>query len=411
MRSAGRLPREALRSRFAACSTRFRLHKTQHRLRMNAIEIIILLILLFMGVPDLCRLLGRPSLAFPLFVLFGLIISPIADPEVRSMLVQAGQVGFLLLLFEVGLEIDLPRFRDFLPTLRRAIGWALLQYPVILALGRLAGLEWLGSFIACAAFTGCSVGMGYLGWKHYPGLTDEPRRRILLLMLALEITAIVLLSGETALYEKGLSWLVALKLLGIGVTIYLISRFTTRLEFLFDLILRHTTHWRMHLLVLLVLIVCAVGERLGLSGPKTAFFLGLFMSRITHDGQPLEHFIAPISHRFLIPIFFFALGLQLEWTYLFSITGLVALGAAALIIGWRLVIHRWFVSTGGDRWSFLLLCPNLTIVALASHTLITSGNAPRAASWMVLVGLFMTISSILLLPKVSPSTDEATQAS
>jgi len=366
---------------------------------MNAIEIIILLILLFMGVPDLCRMLGRPSLAFPLFVLFGLLVAPIANDQVRQMLVQAGQVGFLLLLFEVGLEIDLPRFRDFLPSLRRAAGWALLQYPVILALGHLAGLQWLGSFVACAAFTGCSVGMGYLGWKNYPGLTEEPRRRVLLMMLALEIIAIVLLSVETALYEKGLSWLVVLKLAGIAATIYLISRFATKLETLFDLILRHATRWRMHLIVLLVLVVCAIGERLGLAGTKTAFFFGLFLSRITHDGHSLEHFIAPISHKFLIPIFFFALGLQIEWQYLFSLTGLVALGAAALILGWRLVLHRRVLPTGGDDRSFLLLCPNLTIVALASQTLITSGNAPRAAAWMVLVGLFMTIPAILLLPK------------
>ncbi|CAM2973139.1 cation:proton antiporter [Rariglobus hedericola] len=368
---------------------------------MNEIEIIICLILLFMGVPDLCRVLRRPSLAYPVFVLFGLLLAPIAHADVRQMLVQAGQVGFLLLLFEVGLEIDLPKFRDFLPTLRRAALWALVQYPVILALGQLAGLQWLGCFIACAAFTGCSVGMGYLGWKHYPGLTDEPRRRVLLLMLALEIIAIVLLAGETALFEKGLSWFVVLKLAGIGTTVYLISRFAARLDSVFNLILKTATHWRMHLIVLAVLIICAVGDRLGLAATKTAFFLGLFMSRIEHDGQPLEDFIAPISRRFLIPIFFFALGLQIEWQYLFSVTGVVAIATAALLIGWRLVIHCRIVATGGDDRSFLLLCPNLTIVALASHTLLTAGNAPRAAAWMVLVGLFMTIPAILLLPKVS----------
>jgi Kef-type K+ transport system membrane component KefB len=375
---------------------------------MNAIEIIILLILLFMGVPDLCRWLNRPALAYPAFVLFGLAVAPAASVQVREMLVQAGQVGFLLLLFEVGLEIELPRFREFLPSLRRAGVWALLQYPVILALGRLAGVQWLGCFIACAAFTGCSVGMGHLGWKHYPGLGEEPRRRILLMMLALEIIAIVLLSVETALYEKGLSWLVLLKLLGIGTVIYLISRFAKRLETLFELILRHTTHWRMHLLVLLVLVVCAIGERLGLSGTKTAFFLGLFMSRIRHDGQQLEDYIAPISRRFLIPVFFFALGLQIKWTYLFSITGLVAVGAAVTVLGWRLVIHRRLLATGGDDRSFLLLCPNLTIVALAAGALLQDGNAPHAAAWMLLVGLFITVPAILWLPRPIPSANAST---
>lgn len=374
---------------------------------MNAIEVIIVLILLFMGVPDLCRWLQRPALAYPVFVAFGLVVSPFADSQVREMLVQAGQVGFLLLLFEVGLEIDLPRFREFLPSLGRAAAWALLQYPVILALGRFVGLPWLGCFIACAAFTGCSVGMGYLGWKHYPGLAAEPRRKVLLTMLALEIIAIVLLSVETALYEKGLSWLVLLKLTGIGVVIFLISRFAKRLESLFALILARTTHWRMHLLVLQVLVICAIGERLGLSGTKTAFFLGLFMSRIRHDDQPLEDYIAPISRRFLIPVFFFALGLQLEWTHLFSWTGLSALGAALVILGWRLVIHRRALPTGGDDRSYLLLCPNLTIVALAAGTLLRDGNAPKAAAWMLLTGLFITFPAILCLPRPrTPTTPE-----
>lgn len=374
---------------------------------MNEIEVIICLILLFMGVPDICRALGRPTLAFPLFVVFGLFLAPLAESDVASMLRQAGEVGFLLLLFEVGLEIDLPRFRAFLPDLRRALGWSLLQYPVILALGRLAEVQWLGCFIACAAFTGCSVGMGYLGWKHYPGLEGGARQRILLTMLALEITAIVLLAAETALYERGFTWLVFAKLAGIAAVIYLISRNASRLQSLFNVILAQTTHWRMHLIVLLVLVVCAIGDRLGLSASKTAFFLGLFMSRIQHDGQGLEDVIAPISRRFLIPIFFFSLGLQIQWAFLFSTVGLVALSAAAVLLGWRLVIHRRLLPLGGDDRSFLLLCPNLTIVALASNTLLSDGNAPRAAAWMLLTGLFITIPAILLLPKANGDASPA----
>ncbi len=370
---------------------------------MNEIEIIICLILLFMGVPDMCRMLGRPALAYPAFVICGLLLAPLAESDIASMLRQAGEVGFLLLLFEVGLEIDLPRFRAFLPALRRAWGWALLQYPVIIALGHLAGLQWLGCIIACAAFTGCSVGMGYLGWKHYPGLEPDAKRQILLVMLALEITAIVLLAVETTVYETGLSWIVAVKMLGIATVIYLISRFATRLEGLFDLILKTTTSWRMHLIVLLVLVVCAVGDRLGLSATKTAFFLGLFMSRLQHDGQGLEEFIAPISRRFLIPIFFFSLGLQVKWMYLFSTVGLIALGAAAVLLGWRLVIQRRLLPTGGDERSFLLLCPNLTIVALAANTLLQDETAPLAGSWMLLTGLFVTVPAIVLLPKPEPS--------
>src|ERR1035437_6642109 len=99
---------------------------------MSDIEVIICLILLLMAVPDVCRKLGRPALAYSFFVLFGLLLNPVAKEEVAQMLIMAGKVGFLLLLFEVGLEIELPSFREFLRPLRFAFFWSAWQYPVIL---------------------------------------------------------------------------------------------------------------------------------------------------------------------------------------------------------------------------------------------------------------------------------------
>lgn len=95
---------------------------------MSNIELIICLLLLFMAVPDLCRKLGRPALVFSAFVIFGVLLLPFASAPVASMLDQAGRVGFLLLLFEVGLEIELPRLREFLGPLRRAVTWAILAH-------------------------------------------------------------------------------------------------------------------------------------------------------------------------------------------------------------------------------------------------------------------------------------------
>jgi hypothetical protein len=77
----------------------------------------------------------------------------------------------------------------------------------------------------------------------------------------------------------------------------------------------------------------------------------------------------------------------------------VAVGAAAIILGWRWATHRWLLPTGGDDRAFLLLCPNLTIVALASSTLLNDGGAPQAAAWMLLTGLFNSFPAILWLPR------------
>ena len=45
---------------------------------MNAIELIIFLLLLFMTIPDFARWMGRPAMRYPLFVVCGLALSPLA---------------------------------------------------------------------------------------------------------------------------------------------------------------------------------------------------------------------------------------------------------------------------------------------------------------------------------------------
>jgi len=366
---------------------------------MTAVEIVICLILLFMVVPDLCQKWGRPALTYSTFVLFGLLLNPLVDVPTADMLIQAGKVGFLLLLFEVGLEIDLPKMHEFLRSARFALGWSLVQYPVVFLLSITAGLGVKESVLAASALVACSVGMSHPGWKHYGGVSGKSKHFVLQVMVALEVLAVLFLSLETATIEKGLSWVILFKLFGIATVIWLVSQFASHLVRLFQTILSKATDWRVHLVVLLVLVVCAIGDRLGLSAPKTAFFLGLFMSKIRHEGMELEDYIAPISKRFLIPVFFVALGLQIHWQMIFSFTTVFAISAAFLLLGLREILHKRWFKTGGDRQTYLLFCPNLTIVALAASFLLGKSETMQGATWLLLAGLFMTVTSVLMLPK------------
>lgn len=387
---------------------RYRLHpRYDPPEQMNNIEIIIGLLLLFMAVPDVCRRLGRPALVFPVFVVFGLALGPVANAGVKTMLHEAGVVGFLLLLFQVGLEIDLPRPRELMPALRFAVPWTLAQYPVVLLLARTMGLDWAESLLAAAALTGVSVGMAYPAWKSYPGLNETQQQMVLRIMVVLEALTIALLAVEAPALKTGLSWLILLRLAGIVVVVLLVARFATHVTRLFQTILQQTTHWRTHLLVLLVLAVCALGDRLGLSAAKTAFFLGLFMSSAEHDGKGLEEYIAPVSQRFLVPIFFVSLGLRVDWAVVFSWEGLMAFGAAGLLLGVREVLHRRWLRVGGDRRAYLLLCPNLTIVALGASTLLESQKTTTAASWLLLTGLLMTVLAVVFLPATRAAGNES----
>lgn len=366
---------------------------------MTGIELLVVLLLLVMAVPDACAWLGRPALAYPAFVVFGLLIGPLLRPEVLNMVQEAGQVGFVLLLFEVGLEIDLPDWRALRRPGAFLLRWILPQYPVLLGLARLAGLPWLESFVAAAALSACSVGLAHAAWKRYPGLPEPARSFVLQVMVLLEVLAVVLLAVETAVLGRAPTWLFGLKLAGMALVVYLCSRTAVHVTRLLQLAVEKATHWRLHFVTLLVLAICAVGERFGLSGPKTAFFLGLFSSRVRHEGRSLEDYLAPISRRFLIPLFFTALGTQVPLAALFSRTMLLAVSAAAMLIAFRHVLHLRFARTGGDNNTFLLLCPNFTLVALAAKALLAAEEGAGLAAWLLLTGLLVTIIALAALPR------------
>lgn len=367
-------------------------------LQMTSIELLVLLLLMVMAVPEVCSWLGRPALAYPAFVCFGLIVGSLLKPDVANMIREAGEIGFVLLLFEVGLEIDMPLWRHLGGPLRFLLKWLLPQYPVLLALARFAGLPWLDCFVAAAALSACSLGMAHAAWKDYTGLEAGTRTFVLHVMILLEVLAVVLLATETAVLGDTPAWQVGLKLAGMALVVYTCSRIAVHITKLLQTVLRKTTRWRLHFVAILVLAVCAAGERFGLSGPKTAFFLGLFSSRVRHDGRSLEQYMAPISQRFLIPLFFTSLGTQIPVTALFSTYALMAVVAAGLVVVFRYFLHAYFAKTGGDNDTYLLLCPNFTLVALAAKALLTQPDAGDMAAWLLMTGLLITLFALVALP-------------
>jgi Kef-type K+ transport system membrane component KefB len=365
--------------------------------------------LLLMAVPDLCRFLGRPALTNVVFVLFGMALGFYLEGAEITALKQAGEVGFILVLFEIGLEINLPRFAEFLPALRFAAVWVLVQYPLFLALARVAGFGLAEGLMASAALTGCSMSVSYPAWKHFGKLEGREKFFTLKVMIALELLAIVSMTVGSIALKDGISWLILVKLAGMGVTVVLISRFASHLTNQFQWIVEKTTHWRVHFLVLLVLVICALGERLGLSAPKTAFFLGLFMSRTEVEGRSIEEYISPISRRFLIPIFFVSLGMAVDVSLLFTHGAFMALCGTLLMFGFREVLHRRWLNTGGPNEVFLLFCPNLTMAALAATALLAAGRQ-EAATWVTLSGLFFSVFAIWLLPRAQTDKTAENQA-
>jgi membrane protein implicated in regulation of membrane protease activity len=93
----------------------------------------------------------------------------------------------------------------------------------------------------------------------------------------------------------------------------------------------------------------------------------------------------------------------------------MAFGTAGLLLGVREVMHRRWLPIGGDRCAYLLLCPNLTIVALGASTLLEARSGTEGAAWLLLTGLLMTMFSIVSLPvtgngrRLNPKTPVSNQ--
>ena len=79
---------------------------------------------------------------------------------------------------------------------------------------------------------------------------------------------------------------------------------------------------------------------------------------------------------------------------------LMAVSAAALIIAFRHMLHARFARTGGDGGTYLLFCPNFTLVALAATALLDYSATPQTGIWLMFCGLLVTLISILALPAV-----------
>ncbi|MDR0533267.1 MAG: cation:proton antiporter [Verrucomicrobiales bacterium] len=374
---------------------------------MTPIEVTLFVILLLMIVPGICRKLGHASLIYPVYIVAGILFGALADSHAFSLLTEVGEFGFIILLFTIGLEIDLPNKKESLTALRNASFWMLVQIPGLTTVGVMLGFDLVASLLAATALCACSVGMTYHAWQNYPHRDEETKRNTLLWMVALEVLAVLLIATADAKIKSAHYWQIPLHLIGIMIAVALIAYCAQFLAKLINRLLEFTTNWRVHFIALLVFAVAAIGERLGLSAPKTAFFFGLFISGATHEGVAMEQHLRPIAQQLLIPIFFVSLGILIPPGVVFSWIGLIGLIAAWLMLGLRYVLykawwHRWL--PGNDK-TFLIVCPNLTIVAVAVKTLMSSAVKPELSQSLLIMGFVISVTSIFLLPKRQPAVE------
>lgn len=360
---------------------------------MTILETAVFLIVLLMALPDFCRRIHRPGLIYPLYIVAGIVAGAFMGDEVRGVWREIGQFGFILLLFSVGLEIELPEKRESLVALRRGALWLAWQIPFLMGMAYFVGVPLGEGFVAAVALGSTSVGMAFHLWTRYPFIDNTSRKEYLEWIVAVEVISILLLAVAGPVLQGAVWWRVALQFTGLVAAVVVAAFLAVHGAPRVVGLITRGLHVQVHFLILLLFGVAALGERLGLSAPKTAFVLGMFISRSTTEEAALNERLEPIRDRMFVPVFFFGLGTLVEPRLLLSTVVPLSIAAGVLLFGARKLAYRFFLAKAlrtGDG-AHVLAAPMLTIAAVAVEVLARAGASDRVITWTLSGGLCLTM--------------------
>ena len=343
-----------------------------------------LVLLLAMAVPFAARLLRIPTCVG--FIVVGVLVGPhLLDivPKDRSIPDFFADLGKLLLMFFVGLEIDLDQFAR---TRHRSILFGLLTFTLPMLAGTAAGLAFgyallpailIGSLLASHTLIAFPL-VSAAGQGNRPSVTVTVGATVLTDMLALLVLAACLSTFRTGF-----------DLTSLLVQVAELAIFAALMVF----VLGPVGGWLVQRLkgsegvsfALLLVIVCAgatLAEAIDLEGIIGAFLAGIAVNRAVH-GSPAQERLAFLGECFFIPAFFISTGFLIDLRLLLStIVGDLPL-VAAIVLG--LLASKWLAAELiGRAWQ----------LAPADRGLMASLTMPQVAATLAaaLVG-YQTVNA------------------
>lgn len=366
---------------------------------MTTIETIVIIIIAIISLPKICKFIRRPSLLYCSYLLVGLGLGGVLGLYTRFMLEEVGKIGFILLLFIIGLEIELPS----LPVIRKNIPfsffWLAIQIPLIAFVSYLFDYGWCFGFIAAAGINACSLSVSYGLLKNQSYLLDqENKNNILVSMIILEVISLFILAASDVLCKYGWGKEVLWQGGALIGFILMIKLFSNSIHYYLSFLLEGKNKWKIHQTLLVIFLIAIIGERLGLSAPKSAFFLGLFMRAATSGGLKFEDELKPLAMGILIPIFFLSLGTRISiGPHFYKMLPFVLLTCVFLLIIRYFIFRRTFSITLKTKY-FLLFCPNITMASVAAEILIHNQFPQQQVDLLLSAGLILTVGSALFFP-------------
>jgi Kef-type K+ transport system membrane component KefB len=276
---------------------------------------LVVIALAALGLPPLATMVRLPAVV--LEILFGILVGPVlgifhADALIESL----GELGFLLLLFLAGFEIDLRLFERSGP---RPVLRGSLLFGLTLALAAAGALALdLGIFMTLVLAT-TSVGLVVPTLRSGRTLATPLGQDILMAALIADFATLVAVSAVSLVMRVGVdARLLAFPLfLSLVVASFAALRLAAwwwpdRFSRFFDP--RDPEALGVRFAMAMVLAYAGLAAAMGIEAALGAFLAGTGVATVFRHRGELDHTLDGLAYGFLIPIFFIGVGLSFSLT-------------------------------------------------------------------------------------------------
>jgi Kef-type K+ transport system membrane component KefB len=357
---------------------------------------------------DRLRFLRLPVVALEL--LLGIALGPhgLGLATVSEALPYLSRMGTATLFLLAGMEIDLKRLQGT-PLRRGLASWLLsLAIGTMLAHGLFAA-GWISSWIVVAMAL-ATTSLGVLSpILRDTGLTDTPLGQCVTAcgftgeMGPIIVASVVFAASGGQLRQTGLT----LAFIVLAVVLCWASMWVRppRLIALLARTMNASGQWPIRVCLLLLGVLVALAESLGLDLALGAFAAGLAIGLATRESRSelLHQKLDAIGFGFLVPAFFIASGMKLDLRALFahpSSTGLVVLLAMALVVtrGIPALFFRSLFPSRQVAALGLYSATSLSLIVVFTNVASESGQLPpEEAVALVAAGLV----SVMIYPRLA----------
>lgn len=280
------------------------------------------LLLLSLGgfaIPLFCRPLKLPAAVGE--ILFGIVVGPylLGWVDVSDFIRLLAQLGFFLLMFIAGLELDFTQIeKGGVRVLSRAMATTALIFGFSFAVVHLLGYNWFVSLVLGAISIGIPIvllqetGMGKTVYGQNLLLVGSVGEFAAILM-ATALSAYSLAGGVNLMLGLELSKLIAVMLLAYVVLVVLRSLVWWKSESFARVVSSHDpAEIGVRAGLALMFIFVAITAELHIEPILGAFMAGALFSFVFRAKGALELKFMSIGNGFFVPFFFMSVGLELN---------------------------------------------------------------------------------------------------